>query len=66
MRQPPPTHNRQPIHTVCPACGRGHDVHREFGAYCTLRCLTAGMEGRIPANTEQPPRFATRSQHHAS
>jgi len=35
---PPP---RTPIHTVCPACGKGHDDHPEFGAYCNLTCLTA-------------------------
>ena len=64
MTTPPPP--KQTIHTICPACGAGHEANPEFGPYCRLSCLNAAMQGRIIPNTEHAPNFADRSQHHAS
>lgn len=54
MNTPTPT-----PHATCPACGRGHAPHPEFGAYCNVRCLQAGVDGRILYSDE-------RSQPHAA
>jgi len=56
LNTPTPT---QAIHTVCPACGHGHDAHREFGAYCALSCLTLGMNGQIAAVALSPDEVRT-------